>query len=114
MPRPLNRSISVPIVLSVIAVLLTVAMLVGWVWVLRENLSLTRALWANRWLLAGGIVSFAVIVAVLVLFSVSLVRKPSSTRSRMSSRVRWRPSSCVLIRCRVVGYRHRNARSCGR
>ncbi len=75
MPRPLNRSISVPIVLSVIAVLLTVAMLVGWIWVLRENLSLTRALWANRWLLTGGIVSLAVIVAVLVLFSVSLVRE---------------------------------------
>jgi signal transduction histidine kinase len=75
MPRPLNRSISVPIVLSVIAVLLTVAMLVGWIWVLQENLSLTRALWANRWLLAGGIVSLAVIVSVLVLFSVSLVRE---------------------------------------
>jgi signal transduction histidine kinase len=74
-PRPLNRSISVPIVLSVVAVLLTVAMLVGWIWVLRENLSLTRALYANRWLLAGGVVSLAVIVAVLVLFSVSLVRE---------------------------------------
>jgi signal transduction histidine kinase len=75
MPRPLNRSISVPIVLSAIAVLLTVAMLVGWIWVLRENLSMTRALWANRWLLAGGIVSLAVIVAVVVMFSVSLVRE---------------------------------------
>lgn len=75
MPRVLNRSISVPIVLSVIAVLLTVAMLVGWIWVLRENLSLTRALWANWWLLAGGILSLAVIVAVLVMFSVSLVRE---------------------------------------
>ena len=75
MPRPLNRSISVPIVLSAIAVLLTVAMLVGWIWVLRENLSMTRALWANRWLLAGGIVSLAVIVTVVVMFSVSLVRE---------------------------------------
>jgi signal transduction histidine kinase len=75
MPRPLNRSISVPIVLSGIAVLLTVAMLVGWILVLRENLSLTRALYANIWLLAGGIVSLAVIVSVLVLFSVSLVRE---------------------------------------
>jgi len=73
MPRPSNRSISVPIVLSSIAVLLTVAMLVGWILVIRENQSLTRAFWGNRWLLAGGIISLAVVMCVVVMFSVSLV-----------------------------------------
>jgi signal transduction histidine kinase len=73
MPRTANRSISVPIILSSIAVLLTVLMLVGWVLVMRENQSLTRALWSNGWLLAGGILSLAAVMSVLVLFSVSLV-----------------------------------------
>jgi signal transduction histidine kinase len=72
---PANRSISLPIVVSVISVLLTVAVLVGWVLVIRENQSLTRAIWGNYWLLAAGAVSLALIMCVLVLFSVSLVRE---------------------------------------
>lgn len=75
MPRPQNRSISVPIVLSTIAVLLTVMMLIGWILVIRENWSMTRMFWSNRWLMAGGIISLAVVMAVVVLFSVSLVRE---------------------------------------
>lgn len=75
MPRPSNRSISLPIVLSSIAVLLNVAMLIGWVLVIRENQSLTRAFWGNYWLLAAGIISLAVVMCVVVLFSVSLVRE---------------------------------------
>jgi signal transduction histidine kinase len=75
MPRPLNRSISGPIVLSTIAVLLTVTMLIGWIFVIHENQSLTRALWGNLWLLAGGIISLAVVMSVVILFSVSLVRE---------------------------------------
>src|SRR6187200_1133708 len=75
MPRSLNRSISVPIVLSSITVLMTVTLLAGWVWVISENLPLTRAFSANRWLLAGGVASFVLVVSVLVLFSVSLVRE---------------------------------------
>lgn len=74
-PRKLNRSISVPIVLSTIAVLLTVMMLIGWILVIRENWTATRALWSNRWLMAGGIISLAVVMAVVVMFSVSLVRE---------------------------------------
>ncbi len=73
--RKLNRSISVPIVLSTIAVLLTVTMLIGWILVIRDNWSVTRAFWTNRWLMAGGIVSLAVVMCVVVLFSVSLVRE---------------------------------------
>jgi signal transduction histidine kinase len=73
MPRSLNRSISVPIVLSSITVLMTLALLIGWILVISENLPLTRAFAVNRWLLAGGIASFALVMSVLVLFSVSLV-----------------------------------------
>ena len=75
MPRRLNRSISGPIVLSTIAVLLTVAMLIGWIFVIHENQSLTRALWSNLWLLTGGVISLAVVMSVVILFSVSLVRE---------------------------------------
>jgi signal transduction histidine kinase len=70
-----TRSISLPIIASVVAVLLTVAVLVGWILVIRENLTLTRAIWGNTWLLVAGIVSLALIIAVLVLFSVQLVRE---------------------------------------
>ncbi|MEY4760739.1 MAG: hypothetical protein RLZZ200_595 [Pseudomonadota bacterium] len=72
-PGSNNRSISLPIVLSAISVLLTVAVLVGWILVIRENRSVTSAFWSNYWLLAAGIVSLALIICVLVLFSVSLV-----------------------------------------
>ncbi|MEO7774412.1 MAG: HAMP domain-containing sensor histidine kinase [Steroidobacteraceae bacterium] len=75
MRRASHRSISLPIVASVISVLLTVAVLVGWVLVIRENQSLTRAIWGNYWLLAAGTISLALIMCVLVLFSVSLVRE---------------------------------------
>jgi signal transduction histidine kinase len=70
-----SRSISLPIVLSSITVLMTVALLVGWILVISENLPLTRAFSANRWLLAGGVASFVLVASVLVLFSVSLVRE---------------------------------------
>lgn len=73
MQRSASRSISVPIILSSITVLMTVALLIGWIIVIRENLTLTRTFAINRWLLAGGIASFVLVMAVLVLFSVSLV-----------------------------------------
>jgi signal transduction histidine kinase len=73
MPRSLNRSISVPIVLSSVTVLMTLALLIGWILVIRENLPLTHAFAINRWLLAGGVASFVLVMSVLVLFSVSLV-----------------------------------------
>jgi signal transduction histidine kinase len=80
MPRSLNRSISFPIVLSSIAVFLTVALLIGWILVLNENRSLTQAIWSNNWLLAGGIISLALILCVLVMFSVSLVHEILESR----------------------------------
>jgi signal transduction histidine kinase len=80
MPRSLNRSISVPIVLSSITVLMTVALLIGWILVISENLPLTHAFSGNRWLLTGGIASFVLVMSVLVLFSVSLVREILESR----------------------------------
>jgi signal transduction histidine kinase len=80
MPRSLNRSISVPIVLSSITVLMTLALLIGWILVIRENLPLTHPFTGNRWLLAWGIVSFVLVMSVLVLFSVSLVREILESR----------------------------------
>jgi signal transduction histidine kinase len=73
MQRSLNRSISVPIVLSSVTVLMTLALLIGWIVVIREHMPLNDPFTINRWLLAGGIASFVLVMAVLVLFSVSLV-----------------------------------------
>jgi signal transduction histidine kinase len=73
MSRSPNRSISVPIILSAITVLMTLALLIGWILVIRRHLPLTDPFTINRWLLAGGIASFVLVMAVLVLFSVSLV-----------------------------------------
>jgi signal transduction histidine kinase len=70
-----RRSISLPIVISVLAVLLTFAVLVGWILVIREYQLVTREIWSNWWLLAAGTVSLALIICVLVMFSVSLVRE---------------------------------------
>ncbi len=75
MSRYSTRSISVPIVLSSIAVLLTLAVLIGWILIIRENLSLTREFWGHRGILVAGILSLALVMCVLVLFSVSLVRE---------------------------------------
>lgn len=70
-----SRSITVPIVMGVATVGLSIALLVGWILVIVRNLELTQRVWANSWLMAGGTVSFVVIMAVLVLFSVFLTRE---------------------------------------
>jgi signal transduction histidine kinase len=80
MPGSPSRSISLPIVLSAITVLMTVALLVGWILVISENLPLNSAFAGNLWLLAGGIASFLLVGSVLVLFSVSLVREILESR----------------------------------
>jgi signal transduction histidine kinase len=79
MPGSPSRSISLPIVLSAITVLMTVALLVGWILVISENLPLNSA-FGNLWLLAGGIASLLLVGTVLVLFSVSLVREILESR----------------------------------
>jgi signal transduction histidine kinase len=80
MQRSLNRSISVPIVLSSISVLMTLALLIGWILIISKTLPLSHPFAGNRWLLAIGIASFVVVMIVLVLFSVSLVREILESR----------------------------------
>lgn len=79
-----TRSLSVPIILSSVAVALSVALLIGWIYVILRNLSLTKQYAQNTWLLVAGIVSFAVIVTVLVLFSVFLAREIQEARRQTS------------------------------
>lgn len=79
-PRPMarrpTRSISGPIIYGSVAVALSTALLVGWIYVIVRNQELTQQ-WAasNLWLLVAGIVSFSTIITVLVLFAVFLARE---------------------------------------
>lgn len=84
MPRSPTRSISLAIVLSAVTVLMTVALLVGWILVISYNLPLTGRFAGNVWLLAGGIASFVLVGSVLVLFSVSLVREILEVRRQQT------------------------------
>ncbi len=68
----MRRSISTPITLGILSVALSIGLLVGWILVIVQNLSLTAL---NSWILALGSASFVVIIAVLVLFSIFLVRE---------------------------------------
>lgn len=54
---------------------LSIALLVGWILVIVQNLSVTQEVAQNTWLLVLGCTSFAVIMTVLALFSVILVRE---------------------------------------
>ncbi len=77
------RSITVPIVMGVVTVALSIALLIGWILVIVRNVELTQRVWANSWLIGGGVVSFAVIMAVLVLFSVFLTREIRQTQRQV-------------------------------
>ncbi len=80
----ITRSISLPIVLSSVAVTLSVALLVGWTLLIVRNQPLADDFVANTWLLVIGIVSLVVIMTVLVLFSVFLVREIREVRRQTS------------------------------
>jgi signal transduction histidine kinase len=79
-----RRSLSLPIVLSVVSVVLSIALLVGWIWVLLRNQALTQEVVQNRVLMAAGVISLGVIMAVLVLFTVFLVREILEVRRQTS------------------------------
>lgn len=81
--RP-TRSISGPIVLSSVAVALSVALLVGWILVIYRNQVLTQNWEGNAWLMIAGILSFVTIMTVLVLFSVFLAREIREVRRQTS------------------------------
>lgn len=81
MVTPKHRSISLPIILSSVAVALTITLLVGWTLVIAQNMDVLRDTFVgNVGLLVGGIVSFAMIITVLVMFTVFLVREISEVR----------------------------------
>ncbi|TPV95054.1 MAG: HAMP domain-containing histidine kinase [Myxococcales bacterium FL481] len=75
-----HRSVSLPIVLSIVSVGLSIALLVGWTLVIVRNISITKEVVQNTWLMVSGIVSFVVIMTVLVLFTVFLVREIREVR----------------------------------
>ncbi|RME24503.1 MAG: sensor histidine kinase [Deltaproteobacteria bacterium] len=69
------RSISTPILLTVVGVLLCIGLLVGWTLVIADNIELGESLArSNRWLLLAGPLSFFTIMTVLVIFCFRLVR----------------------------------------
>jgi signal transduction histidine kinase len=80
----ITRSISLPIVLSSVAVTLSVALVVGWTLLVLRNKTLADDIVANTWLLAVGIGALIVIMTVLVLFSVFLVRQIVEVRRQTS------------------------------
>jgi signal transduction histidine kinase len=75
-----TRSISRPIVIAGGAAALTVALGIGWTFVLGENLSLTRDAVPYSWLLGAGMASFVVIVSALAILCVFLVREILESR----------------------------------
>jgi signal transduction histidine kinase len=80
-----QRSISLPIILSSVAVVLTITLLLVWILVIAQNVELLQATFlGNIGLLAGGIVSFLAIISVLVLFTVFLVREITEVRRQTS------------------------------
>ena len=78
------RSISTPIILGAVSIPLSIALLVGWTLLIVHNLGESESLALEVWLLALGGVSFAVIVVVLVLFSVYLAREILELRRQTS------------------------------
>ncbi|MCB9778039.1 MAG: HAMP domain-containing histidine kinase [Alphaproteobacteria bacterium] len=69
------RRISTPITLTVVGVLLSIALLVGWTVLIAQNLDASDRLAAtNTWLLFAGPASFVTIIVVLVIFCIRLVR----------------------------------------
>jgi signal transduction histidine kinase len=80
-----QRSISLPIILSSVAVALTVTLLLVWILIIARNMDLLQATFVgNIGLLVGGVVSFMAIISVLVLFTVFLVREITEVRRQTS------------------------------
>lgn len=82
--RRIYRSISTPIVLGSVAVALTIFLLVGWIVVVLRYMELARGIASNTWLLVAGLVSFAVVLSVVVLFAVFLVREILEVRRQIT------------------------------
>ena len=72
--RKIRSSISTPITLGAIAVLVSVALLVGWSFLLGQKIMQSADIAVDVWLLVLGALSFVLIITVLVLFVISLAR----------------------------------------
>ena len=72
--RRIRSSISTPIILGVITILLSLALLTGWSFVLGQKIMRSADVAVDVWLLVLGAISFVLIITVLVLFVVSLAR----------------------------------------
>lgn len=72
--RKIRSSISVPITLGVITVLLSLALMVGWSLLLGQKMTRSVDIAGDLWLLVLGAMSFVLIIVVLVLFVISLAR----------------------------------------
>jgi len=72
--RRIRSSISTPITLGAITVLLSIALLVGWSFLLGQKIMRSADIAVDVWLLVLGALSFVLIITVLVLFVVSLAR----------------------------------------
>ena len=76
-----SRSLGLPIILSAVAVALTITLLLFWIVLFVRNMELLQStLISNVGLLVGGIVSFVAILSVLVSFTVFLVREITEVR----------------------------------
>ncbi len=72
--RKIRSSISIPITLGAITVLLSIALLVGWSFLLGQKIVRSADIAGDVWLLVLGALSFVLIIVVLVLFVISLAR----------------------------------------
>lgn len=72
--RKIRSSISIPITLGAITVLLSLALLVGWSFLLGQKITRSTDVALDVWLLVLGALSFVLIIVVLVLFVISLAR----------------------------------------
>ena len=79
-----RRSIGLPIILSSVAVAMAIFLLTGWIIVMATNVeSVKNTFGGNTWVMITGIVSFATIIAVLVLFTVFLIREIGEVRRQI-------------------------------
>jgi signal transduction histidine kinase len=72
--RRFRSSLSIPITLGAITVLLSIALLVGWSFLLGQKITRSADIAGDVWLLVLGAFSFVLIIVVLVLFVISLAR----------------------------------------
>ncbi len=79
-----GKSLTAPILLAAVTVPLSIALLVGWTYLIVQNTSLTKEVTANTWLLVLGAAAFAMIMLGQILFSIFLAREILEVRRQNS------------------------------